>query len=319
MNRPTDRNHPPANPSGVTRRRLALFALGALLLWPATGSLPAPAAQRLPLVYPWGDTYLNITHELVSLRVPILEESEGAFLRLRRAELDVRYRFYTEEKIGDIILAEREEEGRQRAVLERLVLEPAHPKEEAVLYAVEIRLPGLPLIDPQDPDLPNESEGASDENDTEDVRAGEVEIANPDDEASEDVNEYRSGQSLLGRLERIYGPPARNARRIRRAPAQSEQTRRERAEEEARKALDGRGRVSGGSLEYGNRDTLVRVDYEAQGGQRFARKMTFVSRVISRERNRDIEKLKKSADRKIRKKIRTADRRLRREARRKRK
>ncbi|MEQ9366451.1 MAG: hypothetical protein RIF32_19580, partial [Leptospirales bacterium] len=201
---------------------------------------------------------------------------------------------------------EREEEGRRKMVLDRLVLEPAHSKEEATLYAVDVLLPGLPLED---------QDGERNHNQADSLVSEPTAIQADDEnlEAAEDANSNPGPRSLLGRLEAVYGPAAANQARTRRSPAQSERTRRERAAEKQ----DGQGRSVGGSLEFGDRDTLVRVDYEDQGGRRYARRMTFVSREISRARNKDIENLEQKADRQIRKKIRAADRKLRREARRK--
>lgn len=252
-----------------------------LLIWPGSFLVPAPQEDRLSLVYPWGDTYLNVTHELVSRKISLIEEIEGDSLRFRNGELEVRYLFYTKEKIGDIILMQREEEGEQRMVLDRLILETAYPREEAPLYAVDVLFPGLPL-------------------DTEEHAETEKEIENKTETES---------LTLLARLEEIYGKSSRKTARDRLSPAQSEKTRRERARQNSQAI-----RVAG-SLEFGNRDTLVRVYYEEQSGRRFARRMSLVSREISRSRNKDIENIKKSADRLIRKKIRVVNRELRREAR----
>ncbi len=286
-------------------RRLLPFIASLLILslWPADMLLSRPAVDMLPLVYPWGDSYTNITHELASLGVPLIQEVEGDYLRLRRANLEVHYRFYTKEKIGDIILGEREEEGRKRAILERLVLVPAEPREMAPLYAVDVRLPGLPLEDDAEDDATDGLQNA-------DGGQQPDGSGNADDNQMITANESRS---LLARLESLYGRSARRSPRDRLSPAQSEETRRAREKEQG-----ATGRRTAGSLEFGNRDTLVRVDYRVQGGRRYASRMSFVSREISRVRNRDIEKLKKLADRQIRRKIRVADRELRREARRRR-
>ena len=109
------------------RRCYSLLLAGALALFSANPANAAPNTDPLPLEYAWGETYLEIAHELIAKKIELLEDQEGRLIRIQRSELDVRYLFYTEEKIGDIILMEREEEGERRMVLDRLVMEPARP------------------------------------------------------------------------------------------------------------------------------------------------------------------------------------------------
>lgn len=257
------------------RRCYSLLLAGALALFSANPANAAPNTDPLPLEYAWGETYLEIAHELIAKKIELLEDQEGRLIRIQRSELDVRYLFYTEEKIGDIILMEREEEGERRMVLDRLVMEPAHPPEEARLYAIDVLLPGLPL-----PSEKSENTG--------------------------------DNLELLSQLEKIYGPPRSRTGRDRLSPGQSAETRRKRAEEEAR---DSQAARVAGFVEFRNRDTLVRVFYEEQGGIRYARRLSFQSRVISEMRNKATEKLREEADRRILKKIRAADRQLKRRAR----
>ena len=233
----------------------------ALLLSGGQVVTAAPDPARVPLQYPWAASYMEVAHELASQGVPIIEEREGVLLRVRRGELEVSYRFYMEEKIGDIILKEREEEGERRMVLDRLQYEAAHPPEEAKLYAVDVLLPGI-VLEQDGPD------------------AG----------------------GLVARLSELYAPQQASAKRQRRRWFERE--------DEAKQPASAKREA--GSLSFRDASTAVRVDYVVQGQVRYARRMSLVSRPLNRQRNRQIEALRKEADRRVRLRLRQANRELKR-------
>lgn len=227
---------------------------------------PAPsggaASEALPLRFGWGRTYEDLRH-ILSGGGTVLEDRPGELFRLQSGDgWQIHYRFYRDEKIGDIIVTERETEAGKRAVLKELVLEPVGPPADAVLYAAEILLPGLPLDPPP---------GEGREN------------------------------ALMQRLTENYGTPARSERPRGVRKNFAGQPMPEEGKPEA---------TVGAYLELERDDTLVRVYYRIQGGRRFAVRLSFASIRLSRERNRNIEKVRKEADRAIRRKIDAANRRL---------
>ncbi len=131
---------------------IAVAAVLALLpAGPIVRSEPGETVRReaLPLRFGWGRTYEDLRH-ILSGGNNVLEDSPGELIRLRAGDgWEVRYRFYRDEKIGDIVLTERETEAGKRAVLKELVLEPDGPPGDAVLFAAVILLPGIPLDPPR--------------------------------------------------------------------------------------------------------------------------------------------------------------------------
>lgn len=297
--------------SHTSRRAVAVLTLIVASLsfappLPAQGSGRAPDSG-LPFQYAWGRNFMEVSHEVYSSGRAVDEAVSGKLLRFQHEELEVRYHFYMPEKIADITLIEQERDGRRRMVVDEILKAPINPPEEAVFYAVDIRLPLLPILEPEPVDA--NPDGSADGSASDAVVSGEngEPPATPEEERSRRIT-----RSLLLRLEERYGKPPRRNPRDRLAPAVSRETLRRREAERARSD----GKRIAGHLEYKQGDTLVRVFYVEQGGQRYAHRISFTSLQISKSRVRANQRYERESERKIRRRLLKANRELRRQIRR---